>query len=1842
MLKNSGFQRNICIVTIFAFSAMIMPKNALAYNLAPISFSQMYSLAQNGDVEALRASVHRGMNIDTINANGDTGLCIAARNHDAYTYNSFRAAGANPRHPCTQYIADYENFVTSSYAVPVTATPRDAYGTLGKEDYSVSPRTWWILGGLALAGGITAIVLSHHHGGGGSKGGGSSSDSDNYQSLGKIAAQSAKVSSETSGSKQNTSIKEVVNNEIEKIVAIDLNNNVLENTKYLNVALKAQKGGTYTNTTAVPLKIGAGVVGMDAVDGSQVVNNGYINTDSFNASVAMVASENSTAVNNGKGIIDSSSEYGIDLNFSGYAENDTIIGMYADTNSTINNNGDIKATAIKAIEDPTKEEDDDSETKVTSSATGSIVGMEAMIINAGKNQNLNKIILNNNTNGRINLSAGDGGTDNDIKVSLTGMGSYLNYDFLNGSYNINLAESVELNNNGKIILNYTGKYSTASETDLAKGLGGIVGMRADANTTANNINSIDITLDDKDSGSSVDFAAAMQSLHGGNLNNSGQIKVTTNSANLRRNYGMLSVEGTGTVSGLYTNPNQKNMNKLVNTGNISMEVSNSYGMAAFNGGSIDNKGTINLGNPTTTLYRANIGMYGSKNNSETTMKNSGIIDVYSFNSFAMQNDYAGGTVMQNDGIVNIRRSAVNSFVFGGSYSEIHNANTINYYATATNQEDAATPGNDENPFANYQTSIGISAISTQAYYLDGNTAALVKDTSSTTQNIYNDENAKISMYGSSFVAAMAVETEQGSAINNGLIEIKNSEIENAINAIAMYLSSDTLNSAVITNNAQITTDSMFSAAMASDSQKNAGMVNNASIIADNEYSLGFYSSNKSYAYNKGTIEMHDNNSVGMFDTGKSTLRNFDEASILIGSENKAVKNGYGVYLLNNGQVSGITQFINDGTIDVYTTNLGAGIYSSTSGSSTGTNDITTQYNKSIENNKYINIYGDNAYGIYNSDNAAIVNSETGIINVGSPDKKVKNSYGIYNTGSGKVTNLGTINLYNEREGTAIYNSGTAQVENRGKIGLYNEKSTAIKTQNGDAINSATLDILNNNSKAMHLTGSSSIINDEDGVINVGSSEKAVHDSVALYADSVSSGSVINKGIINLYNDMNSRSDENKEESYALRVSGTATAQNENIINSYNDNSKAVLIEAKSNFTNNGIIDVKGENSYAVYALSDGDIINNRVISALGSGSVGIYGGKSAVITNSGNLTVGDGIGIEKGASVTNTSTGIITVEDGVGIKNAESITNEGKIYVNGNGNGIETADLDSSTIINSGEIYVSGKGNGIDVIVAKDTIPVLIQNSGIINVSDGWGIYVYKRYSLKYTYEVVSGKYTVEPDSTVIIPGSATKLVECTGWPCEVPEEISSLLSTSSTDSGLIMFEDNDLRKAIKLVNTGEIVTSGDIDFGTQTSEDAQISIGKKGTYKAKSFSGTVMADNSIIADGFDTTYVNEDSFVGADEGLNVLSSSYLFDASLQQNTKGNFDVVMTMSPFEDKINNSRIADYLSSNYAKQNGENIFTVLKSASDKKQFDEYLNKELGFNIIPNLIKQSLDIEKTVSNAVNDDLLTPTTEQSRHNANILAYKNEVKSKNEVSGYKDEVYAAYGFQDTALDKNKRLGFGLSVTRADSEFNDDSTRYNNIIEAYVPAIFNNNNFAALAKLKAGFARGHYRRVAVNDAYKAKTKEYFYGLDTAVRQNIDLRYFTLQPQAGFNVTGLYFDKLDESRDGLNTKDKNVVSALSAIGMTAAKQIVLDDNNDLNISANGTYYHEFGNNYTIKSSINGMEGYYDIDSNRLTRDYGLLALQLQYRHKNFRAGVSVNKPLEDEKKSYYILNLGYIF
>ncbi len=1273
MFKNTLFTKAVCITTIYAFGFAIAARPAVAQmRLSPTSFNQMYELAHDGDVESLRASMYRGMSIDSTNSNGDTGLCLAARRHDVHAYNAFVAAGANPRHPCTQNVRGYSSFVNRDDVIGGYANTSKGGAVLAtsKSREGISPIWWWIGGGAIAA----AIIWALAGGGGGGGGGGSAAEEkEAYDSLGRNVATNGKAFKVTSGTMINDSIMRNTNKNAEKIVDINLTNS-LNNTTYMDALIYTKGGGTYSNSIGVLLEAGTGTVAMNAIEKSAISNKGYIKVDGYNAAVGMVASEQSTAVNYGTGLIDGSCSDGIGLNFSGYKNSDTIVGMYADTASAITNSGDISGTAIEASTDPLASKNTSStgnsavadavsgtnsssaiNTLTSSTASlGTMIGMEALLVNMGKTLNTDTIKLTNNVDGKIVLTAGDSGAvGNEIKVSLVGMGSFLHTDFLNKSFSLKRAENVSIYNIGTIDLSYTGNYTSTSATALRKGLGGIIGIRADANTNAVNQKEIKITLYDEYKVSGTEVAAGMQSVHGGNLTNSGNISIFTPSENARINYGMVAVEGTGSNSSLYSNINPELINEK--DANINIQIGNSYGMASYVGGSLENKGTITLGSEETRFYN-NIAMYGFGDTKRTELINKGIIDVYSHKSMAMQNDYSGGTDITNDGTINIHESATDSYVFGGAYSKIYNKGIINYDANATNPGEIAKEGITYDPFKNYSIALGGSIISTQARTLKSDNTDF---SSSTTEAIYNEKGAFINMNGSSYTAAMAVEVNNGAnntqakAINNGTINIKDREVKdnegtgdiggkNATNAVGMYMDANTLNNAALINNGKIISDSNFSIAMVSESKRNADMVNNGTIETNHENSAGMYATEYTNMSNNKDILIKGKNSIGVYvgiaedensDNDENTnngvltprFTNNADARIVVGSADNKVENSFGIY----GQSSAALQVENSGTIDMYTTDSGAAIYTKGKG-------------VKINNNKNINIFGDKTYGIYTGAQSEVTNGKYGVITIGTKENPTSGSIGIMNEGDDtKITNKGDIELYNKNDGEdgyAIYSTGNnTEIKNEqgANIYLHNGKSIGIYAEHGVVNNSSTINIENNDSAAIKISQDAVALNDSEGIINIGAEGHGVNNSNGIISADEATGSITNKGEINLWNGSIGMGN-----SHAISAGGSITVTNERYgkINSYENNSDIIQASGNANIINRGDIYGIGDNVTAIHGY-DKEGINASKITVENA----VYG----------KITIGD-----EGTTDT----------EGYGIEanDIESIINRGKITVNNN------------------------------------------------------------------------------------------------------------------------------------------------------------------------------------------------------------------------------------------------------------------------------------------------------------------------------------------------------------------------------------------------------------------------------------------------------------------------------------------------------------------------------------------------------------------------------------------------
>lgn len=129
--------------------------------LPPLYFEQMYQMAAKGKKQALFNAIYRGLNINAVNADGDTGLCVAVKRKNVKAFNTFRAVGANVRHPCTQNIPYYNTFINKS-----AVREADFFAPNYAHRASNDKTNLFFWGGLAAGAGAGAYYLLKDDGGG--------------------------------------------------------------------------------------------------------------------------------------------------------------------------------------------------------------------------------------------------------------------------------------------------------------------------------------------------------------------------------------------------------------------------------------------------------------------------------------------------------------------------------------------------------------------------------------------------------------------------------------------------------------------------------------------------------------------------------------------------------------------------------------------------------------------------------------------------------------------------------------------------------------------------------------------------------------------------------------------------------------------------------------------------------------------------------------------------------------------------------------------------------------------------------------------------------------------------------------------------------------------------------------------------------------------------------------------------------------------------------------------------------------------------------------------------------------------------------------------------------------------------------------------------------------------------------------------------------------------------------------------------------------------------------------------------------------------------------------------
>ena len=1368
-------RKAVTVVSAAAFCLASSP--AVKAGLPPISLAQMYSYASSGNVRALRAAVQRGLNIDSVDRFGNTGLCHAILQNNCTAYNAFRSAGANPRSPCIQNIPtrQYDNFMDQSCAAAITDTPRQAYNKFNEGEFIIAKRTW-IIGGILLAGGLVAILAGGGGGGGGShyyfvpytepddslaKFAGTKSpntpESSPYKAIKYFADNNQTIVNKVEGSEtndfsisNNSSIK-VKNDEgteeDKKLVdIIDLNGNILDYAAYLQVGMKARNNSSVINGTAEDganapmITLGDATVGMAADDKSSALNYGTIKVLAQNGTLGMAAGNHSTATNqNGN----------INLQFKGFNDTDSIIGMYADTYSSIINNGSITGNTIdvsgttgagsgsssgSGTGSGTGDTGDAGDTTEATANAGTIIGMEVRTVNeVSYPDRVDPSTASNN--GSITLNAQSDSAA--IRTSLIGMGGYLDKDFLDGTKLIRRASSLYLFNgvNGEIELNYTltgsGTYAPDANT-LLKGNGGIIGMRADAKTSAINKGKISLNLS-----SGVDNAGAgMQAVHGGSISNENEISVIGG----KGNSGMLSVRGQGSNAEI-----DSLLPTLTNTstGKIVVNSEDGFGMASFNGGTVTNNGSITMKSKSTGM-RTNNGILTNGTNATITLENNGsgmvlksgdpttdtaasdgdgsgdggddaaggdTTDDSSDTSSATKQDLSRAQAV-NNGTITINNADDAKGIFIEDGTAINNGSGIIITNTSRVPSAASYGIKAEKGTVENNSKIDMNVLVST----DGSTSVDSYGIFSDSANITNGVNGSVVFRK----RGTGIATTSGRVINMGSIKLEqggtgissaNGDVYNAENAQIVIDDNNTASSTgIVAQAGKITNDGTISI-----TNGNGATGIKAGLLVNN---------------NK-LITLTGRNITGIELTGQDAIaNNYDDISITsngISENNFGIKAGASAVnatITNNNDIklTGSSSYsstqqkgygisIVDGTAEnkgsiTFDGMYGWGMYTTTGTVKNSTGSII------------MNAGGTGLYG--NGSGAQMINSQKIAINVPDNDDKAE-TYGIYADGGASASNTANAEIYiksssvtanmlakafgiyvNQGSGT---NQGTIKIEGSNTVGMAYAGSTDT-----DAIinlESGLINLTGNNHIGMTAAGG---VATNRGTINVGvkTDDGTITASPYSVGMQTTGGIVLNQGTVNV-NSANSIGLQSDDANGVITNNGTIYID-DTALNSY-----AFLSKAGSAVNGTTGIVINNQSNTDYMRAEGGEIRNNGTLTINNSVSnvnaMHVAEGGSAL--NYGNEQSGVYGTINVGTSSSATGTNNVgMLVDG---DEAGSATNEGVINVYSKDSYGMKVDNENGSLINNGTINImAGATGSVAMYGEKGTISN--GKKGVINM----------------------------------------------------------------------------------------------------------------------------------------------------------------------------------------------------------------------------------------------------------------------------------------------------------------------------------------------------------------------------------------------------------------------------------------------------------------------------------------------------------------------------------------------
>ena len=638
----------------------------------------------------------------------------------------------------------------------------------------------------------------------------------------------------------------------------------------------------------------------------------------------------------------------------------------------------------------------------------------------------------------------------------------------------------------------------------------------------------------------------------------------------------------------------------------------------------------------------------------------------------------------------------------------------------------------------------------------------------------------------------------------------------------------------------------------------------------------------------------------------------------------------------------------------------------------------------------------------------------------------------------------------------------------------------------------------------------------------------------------------------------------------------------------------------------GIIDINVADNEAIGVYGGGNYKDSsiKVVSKTNSGTV--KGISNVRHVQSGNTTE---IKESFASSYVNHNNGTVTVETkganatGYGIysKGVDAVNDVlGKISVSstdsGNAYGIRT---EAGKVINNGTINVSSESGNAYGIWARGGS---VENNGSITVNAPTG----RAYGI-----CALGGATVINRGEIILNNT----------PCE------GACDGSVANGNYIKFDDYST-----LSNASLISAAGALDFDAM---GGRVMLAEGGRFAADELSGRLSVAADITAKGVKNEYTAADAIASADVSrLNLQSQSALFDAKLAENGR---DVTLTMKSFNEVVKNKSLANFLQNNYAAQNNENLFSSLKSLENVEQINNGLNKFAGQDLFSRMAFEDFTMLRELNFDMNEQMFGGNKNEYfsiSGNTAPFAFENNNGSNSRwsLTGKKsgDTTYAL-GFAFTDVYSN---GADNQNRRADRMFN---------ISA--PVGYKLGGLKMVSTPRFGYAYGTYNRKGFNNRdYKGTLSKQMFGFMNEARLPFKAAGWTLAPSAELNMVNYRTEgaEADNLPYALRVKEQNNYSLEAGLGLHAGKQVNFDEQSALSFNLSAAVYHEFGNPYETKVTVNGMSGNFAVKDENRGANRAVLRSNFEFTRGNTVLGGALMSYFDRSLNSKASLNLKYGF